>query len=493
MADQPTPPEPKPAPRSIRRWGIGLNVFFQVILALALFLLVNYLSYTHYERRDLTPGRDYSLSDSTLNYIHKINKDVRIILISSGNSEIMRNARMVAEEFRRAKPSRVHIDDIDPVRDIEQAEQLKLQTGIPLRGNGVLVAANEHGRFIPEEQLVIRGLAGGRENPSIDFRGEDAIISAVDGLLEGRTRKVYFVVGKGAPDNHAESLAALAALGRQMNIDTALLDLTDTNTIPADADSLVLVGPHYDLTESEMALVQAYWETKRSSLLILLDPNSETPRLWKFLAGNGVTPRDDRVLNAESTPLGPKKDFAVQTVYLDDSPITKPFTTVASRFAGQTQSLDLRSNTTELSAHGIVVTPLIDATDRYWGEVHYTMALPVIDPEDAKPPVHLAASVERGFVSDERLRVDSSRLVVVGNSDLLDPAKRVAVHQDFISSSLNWLLNRERLIGPTPKRLQFFRLELTEKQHQKIFRVTALLMPGIALALGLMMWSHRRW
>ncbi len=308
---------PSPPRAPIRRLQIGLNVFFQVVLTLALFLVINYLSYTHYERRDLTPGKDYSLSDSTLNYVHKINKDVKIILISSGNSDTMKNVRMLAEDYRRAKSTRIHIEDIDPVRDIEQAEQIKLATGIALRGNGVLVAANEHGRFIPEETLVIRGMTGGRENPSVDFRGEDAITSAIQGLLEGGTRKIYAVVGKGAEDNRAKSLNALAALGQQQNIATGLLDLDDTKTIPADADGLVIVGPHYDFTEPEMALIQAYWETKRSSLLILMDPNSETPRLWNFLSGNGVTPRMDRVLNAESTPTGPKKDFAVQTIFLD--------------------------------------------------------------------------------------------------------------------------------------------------------------------------------
>ncbi len=109
------------------------------------------------------------LSDSTLNYIHKINKDVRITIISSGNSDTMKNARIVAEEYRRAKHTRVHLDDVDPLRDIDQAEQIKVATGIALRGTGVLVAANEHGRFIPEEELAIRGMTGGQETPQRGF------------------------------------------------------------------------------------------------------------------------------------------------------------------------------------------------------------------------------------------------------------------------------------------------------------------------------------
>jgi hypothetical protein len=502
MADQPPTPDSKPTPRPIRRWGIGVNVLLQVVLSLALFLLVNYLSYTHFLRRDLTPGRDYSLSDQSLNYIRKLNKDVHITVIASGASDLMKNTRILVEEYRRAKRSRIHVDEVDPLRDIDQAEQLKLQSGLALRGNGVLVSMKnsdardsaERSRFIPESELAIRGMSGGRETPSIDFRGEDAITSAIIGLIEGGTRKIYFIVGKGAPGNRADSLVALGELGKQQNIDTYTLNITDITAIPPDADGVVLVGARYDLSPQEMAMLEAYWAKKRSALLVMLDPNGETPRLAQFLAANGVTPRDDRVLCAESTAAGPKKDFSVQSVFLEDSPISNPFTSVASRLSGQTQSLALRDNSDEASrARHIVVTPLMDANGRYWGEKDYLAALPVIGPDDTQPPVHLAASIESGFVADERLKVDSSRMVVIGNAEMLEPATRLAVHQDFISSCMNWMLNRERLIGITPKRFPNYRLELTEDQHRKIFRVTAVLLPGVALALGLLMWSHRRW
>ncbi len=124
------------------------------------------------------------------------------------------------------------------------------------------------------------------------------------------------------------------------------------------------------------------------------------------------------------------------------------------------------------------------------------MELPVITAEDTKPPVHLAASVERGFVTDERLRVDSSRMVVVGNCRNCSiprcaPSRASGFHRGLTE------------LGDEPRPAHWrdaqtaavsnFRLDLTEKQHQKIFRVTGLLMPGIALALGMLMWSHRRW
>ena len=478
----------------MRRWSIAANVFAQIVLCVALFLLVNYLSYHHYQRFDLSPSRDYTLSELTINNLRKLSKDVTLTLIFTRDSDSMKDARTLMEEYRRVKKNRIHIEEIDPARDIERAEQLKLQNGIVLHGNGILVRANDHNRFIGEDELVIKGLEGGRERPSLDFRGEEAVTSAIISLVEGGAHKFYCIVGKGNASGRDTdpSFAALTELGRQQNIETAALNLTDVTEIPPDASGIVLLGLRYDLAARELAMLQDYWEGKRAAILVLLDPNGDTPRLRSFLSANGVTPRPDRVLYAESTAAGPRKEFSVQTAFLNSSPISKSFSTVASRLSGQTQSLDVRGDLPELRARSIAVNPIMNATDRYWGTTDYLKELPVIGPADTKPPVHLAASIERGHVSDERLRMDSSRMVVVGNAELLNPELRLAVHQDFVSACLNWMLNRERLIGITPKRKAVFRIELTEQQRRRIFQVSALLLPGTALAFGFLISAHRR-
>lgn len=491
-----TPPvDSNPAPpRPIRRWGIATIAMAQIVLCLALFLIVNFLSYRHYKRFDISPSRDYSLSEMTVNNLRKLTKDVTITLIFTRDSDIMKDARTLAEEYRRVKKNRIHIEEVDPARDIERAEQLKIQNGIVLHGNGILVRANDHNRFIPEEELIINGLEGDRERPSLDFRGEEAMTSAIISLVEGGVRKFYCVVGKGTASGRdaTPSFAALTELGRQQNIETSALNLTDVTEIPADASGIVLLGSRYDLDEREMSMLKNYWQGKRAAMLVLLDPNGETPRLRDFLAANGVTPRPDRVLHAESTVTGPHKEFSVQTVFLNSSPISRPFNAVAARLGGQSQSLDVRGDTPELLAQHVAAIPIMDATDRFWATRDYLNELPVIGPADTKPPVHLAASIERGFVSDERLRMDSSRMVVVGNAELLNPELRLAVHQDFVSACLNWMLNREHVTGIPPKRKQIFRIELTEKQRKSIFQITALLLPGTALALGFLLSSHRR-
>jgi hypothetical protein len=146
----------------------------------------------------------------------------------------------------------------------------------------------------------------------------------------------------------------------------------------------------------------------------------------------------------------------------------------------------------KLREQGLVVTPLITASPRYWGETAFFDDLPVVGEGDTQPPVHVAASVERGAAQDQRLRVDSARMVVVGNAALLDKQTRLAENQDFIAGSLNWMLNRERYIGIMPKRKHQYRLQLTDRQRELLFWITALLGPAVVLGFGMSVWAKRR-
>jgi hypothetical protein len=253
---------------------------------------------------------------------------------------------------------------------------------------------------------------------------------------------------------------------------------------------VLLIGPKYDLSEREVTLLRDYWAQRRAAMLVMLDPESQTQRLEQFLASNGILPRNDRVLFAESTSKGTRKEFSVQASFSRDSIITKPVRDATTTLAGQTQSLALGDD--KLREQGLVVTPLITASPRYWGEMAFFDDLPVVGEGDTQPPVHVAASVERGAAQDQRLRVDSARMVVVGNAALLDKQTRLAENQDFIAGSLNWMLNRERYIGIMPKRKHQYRLQLTDRQRELLFWITALLGPAVVLGFGMSVWAKRR-
>lgn len=476
------------------RLGIGFNVLLQVVLGLAIFFGVNYLSQRYYWRKDLSPSGSHTLSSSTVTFLRKLGKEVEMTVVFVRGSPLYEYLQGLTDEYRRNGKRLIKVEFLDPVRDAERTEQLKVENGLTLDQSGILIRANKRSRFIKEEELIVTTAGPDKDNPRVDLRAEDAITSAIDGLMSGTERKVYLVSGKGArPEADFETvMKALVELGRQQNFTPLPLNLGTVQSVPEDAGGVVVAGLRYDLSEREADVLRGYWERKRSGLLVLLDPAANTPRLDALLDATGLRPRGDRVLYAETTASGPRKQFSVEASFSREATLTRALKDATTTFSGQTQSIDMRLDDSRLKELAITLTPLMIADGRYWGETSYLDELPQPGPEDEAPPLVIAASAERGAVSDERLRVDSSRLVVVGNASVFDPRTRLATNQDFIAASLGWMMNRERLIGITPKQKDMYRIQLTPKQHDLIFWVTALAAPGLVLLIGFSVWASRR-
>lgn len=492
-AENPSPPAAEAMPR---RLGIGLNVLLQVILSIAIFVGINRLNYRYYSRFDLSPQQTYTLSQATLNYLDKLTRDVEIYIVFARDSKLYGEVQTLLEEYRLHGKQRVKLRSIDPVRDIERAEALKTQTGLSLAQNGILITSGQNKRFITEEELVIREAGTETKKDVKEFRGEDAVTSALVSVMEGQVRRFYFIAGKGARSDEAvvDALSAVTEIGRQQNFEVIPVNLSDITAITTHADGIILVGARYDLTERELKMIDDYWNGKRSGILLLLDPNRSTKNMNQWLEGLGVRPRGDRVLLAQSTSTGARKEFSVQAEFSRAVPFTQHLSTSITTFGGQTESLELGgAEDPRLKEKSITVNPILKAVDSFWGETQFYDDLPVADEdEDAFPPVYVGASVERGAVNDESKRADSSRMVVVSNPTLLDKSSMIAVNRDFVAASLNWIINREKLIGITAKPRQSYRIQLTPRQNEIIFWITSISMPAIVLILGLMVWAGRR-
>jgi hypothetical protein len=182
--------------------------------------------------------------------------------------------------------------------------------------------------------------------------------------------------------------------------------------------------------------------------------------------------------------------------FLADNPVTKRLADVRAPFFGATSSLTLESQ--KVASASIHLAPLAQAEKGYWGETDYYSddeALLQYDPsKDKGEPLTIAASVEKGGSADERVQINSARLVVVANSTFIQDNALTQDQQglDFISASINWLLNREQLIGIAPKIPQTLTFSLTEDSLRSLRWIILVLIPVVPALLGLLIWWRRR-
>jgi hypothetical protein len=495
MATNSTEAKPKKAP-GINRFGIGLNVLVQVLLVFFILMAVNYYAFKHFKRWDFSMEHKYELSGQTKQLLESLQKPVKIYAFFSPDprlpgGDVFPDIEALLKEYQYAAGGKVEVEMIDPYKNLSRARELMAQYKFG-NENVVVVDYQGHSKLVNASDMAQyddSGAMTGQAPKLMGFKGEQALTSAILEVSEEKQNKIYMIGGKGGPELAGDDLTGFKTYMERQNLKLDTVTLMNVDKVPDDAKVLMLVGAKYDLTDRELKLLQDYWD-KQGRVFIALDPSGTTPKLAGFLRQEGIAPQDDRVLRTMA--IGPVTGIVrdVAGIFSDSSPITKRLQGVDTMFMGQTQSLGITQ------APGVHTESLVTAGEGYWGETKYqdmeTTGVSYDPKEDISAPLTVAASAEKGAVPDESVKVDTSRMVVIGNADFLGNEALNEANVDFVVAGLNWLLNREDLIGIPPKAEQQFTLNLTDDQLQKIELLVMVIMPVAVAMVGGVVWAQRR-
>lgn len=495
-----------------RQWQIGLNTLVQLCIVTGIVVMLNYLSFRHFQRWDYSRDRKFAISSQTTNLLSHLKKPVRAVIFFSGAGEIVPDLQALMREYEFASKKKFTAEFIDSYRSLSRAQELQTKYKFGVNESIVILDYDGRSKFVKAEDMADvempdqMSMMMGQTQPRIKaFKGEQAITSALLELTEGRTNKVYFTGGHGEPDISSPDLKMFAEDIKRQNIQFATLNLLNVTAIPDDARSLIVCGPKYDFSEIEMKLLESYWG-KKGRVLMLLNPFARTPRLSAWLSEQGVVPQEDRVIGLGNflgvdengnpkVTKGTIKDAGF-VVLNSRTKMTKYLEGTSKRLLGTTQSLQI-DRVAEKTAK-LRIMPLLESVEGFWGETDLTADDEQVffDPKkDNAGPLHLALAVERGGVADDRVKIETSRLVVIGNAEVLGlGARRLSegIAGDLTVNALNWLLDREELIGIPAKEKKTVTFSLDERQMGSLAAAVMLILPGIVAVFGLLTWWLRR-
>jgi len=509
----PSPMTDKKAARPLNRWGMGTLSFIQLALLVLAVVAANYLSINHYARVDLSRAVDYSLSPATKRYLKSDAvrgraKPIKWIMAYRRSSPFYERARAFAEEYERLSDGRIDLEVVDPLRSPDRVQEVTAGYGVSLVRDLIIIDArlddtavstedasrvktlNPHVKLVIAEDMAVYATAEGKRK-IVAFQGEDVLTAALVGAIEGKARKMALLADKsrlGATDGSSPR-KSLESLLRFQNVALAELQLAGLDEIPADVSGLVLAAPKYDLTDSELTVLANYWNRPRAAILVMADPAGVPPKLRSFLRANGITPRNDRVIVREKGALV----TSARGVFTKGVPFLRDLSGQTTEFGGASSSLEVREGAEDLLNKRIQPMGLIQVPAGFWGETKFGQGGESFDEmEDHEAPMYLAGSVTRGAESDDRFAADSSRMVVISNTDFLDPTQHRAENFDFLASSVNWLVGREQLTGIGPRSLDTYKLPLLDAQVSFINRINLFFLPAFLLMIGAFVWSSRR-
>lgn len=519
-------PKGKPA-RPINRWGLGVYSTLQVVFMAIILIALNYLAAHHFTRFDLSRDGAYTLSGKTTGYLKETvrerEKPIKWIMAFRRSSPFYERVRALAEDYARLSGGKIELEIVDPLRSADRTAEVAAIYGLPLTKDLIIMDArtddgpvsteekikgsaqdptederpvrilNPHVKVIVAEDMAIFTTENTKQRITkiTAFQGEDVLTARLVESIEGRTRKMVFLADKSRLDGDGEKspMKSLQDTLMFQNVELKGINLSGLAEIPADAEGVVMAAPKYDLTEAETAVLENYWNRPRAAMLLLLKPGDTPPKLRTFLRGNGITPRRDRVI----AKVGDRIDTTARGVFTYQVDFIKDLAGQATVFEGASSSLEVREGAEELMTRQINPIGLIQAADGFWGETKFDQKGVAFDEkEDTKPPLFLAACATRGAANDDRFAADTSRMVVIANTDFLDPKHQRAENIDFLASSVNWLVNRQSLAGIGPRSLITYKLPILDAQVSFINRVNLFFLPAFLIVIGAFVWSSRR-
>jgi hypothetical protein len=493
-------------PPGIQRWRIGANVVLQTIIVAVIVLMINYVGFNRYKRWDLSGYNKYALSEMTKRFLKLLKKDVNIYVFFSPTSqgagaEVYYDLQNLLKEYEFAGKRKIHIETVDPYRNLTRTRELQVKFNFGADENLVILDYQNRKKILRVADMAEYDPPGMfSETPQVKgFRGEQIITSALIELTEDKETKIGFISGHGEPSlENGSPLSRFKEYVERQNIKLEPLNLTNLERIPTEYATVILTGPKYDLGDRDFSLLRNYWN-EQGRIFILLDPKVKTPKLDQFLTEFGIRPDPDLIVTQFKTGIEEQSvTLDVYAQFLPETSFLRALSQATGYFPGGTCSLSIDES--KVAQEGLTVTrALTPAAPNYWGdkdEILYSQKTPTYAQGiDLPPPLYFGVALEKGSIKDARVQLhSSSRMIVLGNADFVrnESLSESPPDVDFVLMSVNWLADREQLVGIAPKSARTFTLNLSDRQMNEIVLLTVAGIPMLIALLGLGVWSMRR-
>ena len=470
----------------------NLNKVVSLVLSLVVVLLVNWIVLTNPLRIDLSGRQYYSLSDKTTSLLNGLEHRVDVIVFFQEEHKLYLDIENLLEEYQYHSRN-IHVEWVDPARDLARTEQLAKQYGLT-EAQVVVFDVDGKSKIVKQNDLAdIKMVKGHRDPIFFAFKGEQAFSSAIQGLIQGKTPMVYFLVGHGEKRvTEFDQVSGYSRIGTALvrdNLELKELLLTGEKKIPEDAAALVIAGPDQAMSATEVEMVEDY--LRRSGRVMILLDALKDGGLEPMLRRWGVGLRNDFVVDPENR----LHENDVHIRRFNPHPITMNLESIVRFVLPRSVEPLIEKAQGDLAEDRPSVVSLTMTSDKGWSEtqVHDTPAKYDENTGDLRGSLSLAVAVERGAPQKMLdVQIQPSRMVVFGDSDFISNGALTGGDQDLFMSAMNWLLDREELMAIAPKPIEEIKLSLTRKQLGNLFWINVVGIPMVAVTGGLLMWIRRR-
>lgn len=316
-----------------------VTVVFAIIIAVLINIGASALDNKFGLSLDLTKNKFFRLTDSSINYIKNIDKDIEIIVLSNEENftaagDYFIQANSVIKDYSKNS-------DKITVRYVDLNENPAFSDNFPgerLDDNSIIVKSGDKYKIIPVQNLFNVQTYYNRSIIAAS-EAEQAMTSAIMYVLSDSLTKISIISGY----DELEASVFTSLLNKN-NYDTTTVDIL-TEDIPSDSSMVMILSPTRDYDSEGISKIEKFLNNDGNfgkNLFVVLNPQKyETNNLTNFLESWNVKVKDGIVFDTDTKnllSLGNSyfaPNFVAKHEYVDDEftedlantniPVTLPY------------------------------------------------------------------------------------------------------------------------------------------------------------------------
>jgi ABC-type uncharacterized transport system involved in gliding motility auxiliary subunit len=452
--------------RRVRAGSLSLVV---TVVVVALLVAANMLASKSTQAVDLTRGRLNTLAPQSVLAAKRLTSDLQVVGLfrnEAGNGQT--EAEALISLYAAQSPSvRYRREDVDTdVTDLKK-----------------------YG--IKEANTVVLDYKGKTELLTQPSQGEVDFTAAILKLESDRVPLVCWAIGDGErglkDSDPAAGYSSVSDILAKNAFSTRDLLISEATSIPSDCDELAIVDPTAALPAQSVKAIGDYLAAG-GKLLIEAEP-------WAKDAGSTQS------LNAVLKPYGMSFSGAL-IVETDPSRYASPDPIIpaVTNYGHSPMTSDIQGHvsffprTTAIAGTpepGTTVTSIAASSS-----TSYAIAQPRAVQDlarktgDASGPFNVMETLEKPTGAKR------TRIVIVGTASFAEnrtlPPYANGVNLELALASFQWLAEQDSLISIPPKASRSLPLPLTQQDQSTLIFITGVLLPGLMVFGGVMVWWRRR-
>lgn len=456
----------------------SVMVVISIVAAVVVNLAVNQLPES-VKSVDVTSDRLYSLTDDTKNLVSTLDEDVTIYILTNSSNEDDTIEKTLAEYDDLS--DHLTVEHVDPSENPEFIKQYS-QDVSELYMNSMVVVSDERYKVINSSDIYEYSYTSDYTSYEVtSYDGEGQITAAIDYVTRDNMPTVYTLTGH----DETELGSSFTDTLTKMNINVEDLDLMQNDSVPEDAQAVIINAPGTDLSDDDLAKLEAYADQGGNLIMVTnYTAEQEMTNYYSLLSYYQIGVEDGVVLEDDSGRYYQYQAYLLPIIQDDD--ITADITNgyVMSAFS---QSLTVPETTPD----GYTITPLLTTSENSY------LHTDVQDEASLERTESETVGTRNVGVKSVKTNEDGSTSTAIVYSSLFifdDQADNMVSGSNsaLFKGSVAAVTDSEEAVSIPAKSISNNYLTMSTGTASKLTVIFTGIVPAALIVLGIVIWVRRR-